>query len=209
MVISEGWDIPRACMLYQFRDSKSTQLDEQVLGRVRRNPRLLDFEKLSDEAKELAMTAWVWGLRKKDEVKIRYTRLFEEPTDITDHLKIRTTRLKTWKQRADFNVETYLNAKPKHATYGSIFNLYRKLKNADKDIKDMCSSYATNTDRWFLFTENIDGIISENSSYLCDYAESMVLSTDEDGKIKEVSRLLSGTSDEESFNLAKNLIARF
>lgn len=187
MVISEGWDIPRACMLYQFRDSKSTQLDEQVLGRVRRNPRLLDFEKLSDEAKELAMTAWVWGLRKKDEVKIRYTRLFEEPTDITDHLKIRTTRLKTWKQRADFNVETYLDAKPKHATYGSIFNLYRKLKNADKDIKDMCSSYATNTDRWFLFTENVDGIISENSSYLCDYAESMVLSTDEDGKIKEVS----------------------
>ena len=187
MVISEGWDIPRACMLYQFRDSKSTQLDEQVLGRVRRNPRLLDFEKLSDEAKELAMTAWVWGLRKKDEVKIRYTRLFEEPTDITDHLKIRTTRLKTWKQRADFNVETYLNAKPKHSTYGSIFNLYRKLKNAYKDIKDMCSSYATNTDRWFLFTENIDGIISENSSYLCDYAESMVLSTDEDGKIKEVS----------------------
>lgn len=187
MVISEGWDIPRACMLYQFRNTKSDQLDEQVLGRVRRNPRLLDFEKLSDEAKELAMTAWVWGLRKKDEVKIRYTRLFEEPTDITDHLKIRTTRLKTWKQRADFNVETYLNAKPKHATYGSIFNLYRKLKNADKDIKDMCSSYATNTDRWFLFTENIDGIISENSSYLCDYAESMVLSTDEDGKIKEVS----------------------
>lgn len=44
MVITEGWDIPRACMLYQMRDSKSKQLDEQVMGRVRRNPRLLDFE---------------------------------------------------------------------------------------------------------------------------------------------------------------------
>ena len=33
MVISEGWDIPRACMLYQIRDSKSKQLDEQVMGR--------------------------------------------------------------------------------------------------------------------------------------------------------------------------------
>ena len=40
MVISEGWDIPRACMLYQVRDTQSKQLDEQVMGRVRRNPRL-------------------------------------------------------------------------------------------------------------------------------------------------------------------------
>ena len=36
MVITEG-DIPRACMLYQVRDSKSKQMDEQVVGRVRRN----------------------------------------------------------------------------------------------------------------------------------------------------------------------------
>ena len=56
MVISEGWDIPRACMLYQVRDTQSKQLDEQVMGRVRRNPRLLDFEQLSKEAQELAMT---------------------------------------------------------------------------------------------------------------------------------------------------------
>lgn len=187
MVISEGWDIPRACMLYQFRNTKSDQLDEQVLGRVRRNPRLLDFEKLSDEAKELAMTAWVWGLRKEDEAKIRYTKLFEEPTDIRDNLRIITTRLKTWRQRDDFDVEAYLDAKPKHATYGSIFDLYRKIKNADKEIKDMCSSYATDTDRWFLFAENADDIIAKNSSYLCDYSESMVLTTDEEGKVKEVS----------------------
>lgn len=187
MVISEGWDIPRACMLYQFRNSESEQLDEQVLGRVRRNPRLMDFEKLSDEAKELAMTAWVWGLRKKDEVKIRYTKLFEEPSDITDHLKIKTTRLKPLTQRSDFDVEEYLKNKPKHSTYGSIFNLYRKIKNADKEIKDMCSSYATDTDRWFLFAENVDDIISKNSSYLCDYAQSMELTTDDSGDVKEVS----------------------
>lgn len=187
MVISEGWDIPRACMLYQFRNTESEQLNEQVLGRVRRNPRLLDFEKLSDEAKELAMTAWVWGLRKKDEVKIRYTRLFEEPSDITDNLMLKTTRLKTLTQRLDFDIEEYLGNKPRHATYGSIFNLYRKIKNADKEIKDMCSSYSTNTDRWFIFAENVDDIISKNSTYLCDYEKSMELSTDESGKVKEVS----------------------
>lgn len=187
MVISEGWDIPRACMLYQFRNSESEQLDEQVLGRVRRNPRLLDFETLSDEAKELAMTAWVWGLRKKEEAKIRYARLFDEPNDITDHLKIKTTRLKPLTQRQDFDVEEYLDSKPKHATYDSIFNLYRKIKNSDKEIKDMCNSYAKDTDRWFLFAENIDDINSRNFSYLCDYAQSMELSTDETGIVKEVS----------------------
>ncbi len=61
MVISEGWDIPRACMLYQIRKTKSEQLDEQVIGRVRRNPRLLDFENLNEDAKKLALTSWIWG----------------------------------------------------------------------------------------------------------------------------------------------------
>ncbi len=187
MVISEGWDIPRACMLYQFRNTESDQLDEQVLGRVRRNPRLMDFENLTNEAKDLAMTAWVWGLRKKDEAKIRYTRLFEEPSDITNNLKIKTTRLKNLTQRADFDIEEYLDRKPKHTTYGSIFNLYRKIKNADRVIKDMCNSYSTDTDRWFLFTENVEDIISKNSSYLCDYTKSMELSKDELGNVKEVS----------------------
>lgn len=66
MVITEGWDIPRACMLYQIRDSKSKQLDEQVMGRVRRNPRLLDFESLSEDEQKLAMTAWIWGIVPED-----------------------------------------------------------------------------------------------------------------------------------------------
>lgn len=69
LVISEGWDIPRACMLYQARNSRSKQLDEQVIGRVRRNPRLLDYETLSDEAKSLATTAWVWGIAPEDKGK--------------------------------------------------------------------------------------------------------------------------------------------
>ena len=49
----KGWDIPRACMLFQIRDSKSKQLDEQVLGRVRRNPLLLDFENIDVDSKVL------------------------------------------------------------------------------------------------------------------------------------------------------------
>ena len=78
MVISEGWDIPRACMLYQIRDSKSKQLDEQVMGRVRRNPRLLDFEKLSDKAKLLACTAWIWGIIPEDKSATRQVKLYKD-----------------------------------------------------------------------------------------------------------------------------------
>jgi type III restriction enzyme len=59
--------------------------------------------------------------------------------------------------------------------------------NADQGIKEMCSTYATDTDRWFLFAENVDDIITENSSYLCDYAQSMELATDDLGNVKEVS----------------------
>lgn len=62
LAISEGWDIPRACMLYQIRDTDSKQLDEQVVGRVRRNPRLKDFETLSSDAQTLATTSWIWGV---------------------------------------------------------------------------------------------------------------------------------------------------
>ena len=83
LVISEGWDIPRACMLYQARNSRSKQLDEQVIGRVRRNPRLLDFETLSDKAKSLATTAWVWGVSKNDtELK----KCYKQASIVTGHI---------------------------------------------------------------------------------------------------------------------------
>ena len=51
---------PRACMLYQVRDTQSKQLDEQVMGKELGVTRLLDFEDLSTEAQKLATTAWVW-----------------------------------------------------------------------------------------------------------------------------------------------------
>ncbi len=33
-----GWDIPRACMLVQLRKVSSTKLNEQTIGRIKRNP---------------------------------------------------------------------------------------------------------------------------------------------------------------------------
>ena len=187
MVISEGWDIPRACMLYQIRDSKSKQLDEQVMGRVRRNPRLLDFEILSPEAQKLALTAWIWGIIPEAGKKVFRVKLWDEPEDITDNLQLRITRLKPLNKKEDFNVEKYLSSQPTISSYGDIFSLHRKLKKAENSVVEMCYNYANTTDKWFAFTEHLDGIIRENNKFICDYSKSMEIANDENGEVMIVS----------------------
>ena len=188
MVISEGWDIPRACMLYQVRDSKSVQLDEQVIGRVRRNPRLLDFENLSVEAQNLAMTAWVWGIMPKNFKKSYQVKLFGEIDDIPSAVKIKTTRLKNLTQRADFDIEKFINDKKEPQPRTSIFKLYSKLQKCDNEIKKMCYEYAgDDIGKWLLFCEHIDSIKKEYDNYICDYSESMEIVKDENGNDKETS----------------------
>lgn len=188
MVISEGWDIPRACMLYQVRDSKSVQLDEQVIGRVRRNPRLLDFENLSVEAQNLAMTAWVWGIMPKNFKKSYQVKLFGEIGDIPSAVKIKTTRLKNLTQRADFDIEKFINDKKEPQPRTSIFKLYSKLHKCDNELKKMCYKYAgDDVGKWLLFCEHIDSIKKEYDNYICDYSESMEIVKDENGNDKETS----------------------
>ena len=158
MVISEGWDIPRACMLYQIRSSQSKQLDEQVMGRVRRNPRLLDFETLSDEAKELATTAWIWGIIPEDKRKVFSVKLYEEPSDITNELQIKTTRLKKLTKKSGFNLQKYIESQPQISSYSDIFSMYKKLNKQDIHVKEMCYEYADSIEKWWEFNENIEGI---------------------------------------------------
>lgn len=187
MVISEGWDIPRACMLFQIRDSQSKQLDEQVVGRVRRNPRLLDFEDLSDEAQKLAMTSWVWGIIPEDGKKIRNVKLYDDQQDIVNNIKIKTTVIKSLDKKIDFNIDEYLDNSSNHDHYMSIFEMYKKLNKSDSEIKNMCYDYSDNYQKWWKFNENIDKITSENSKYECDYLTSMTLKENEDGTDSIVS----------------------
>lgn len=182
MVISEGWDIPRACMLFQIRDTQSKQLDEQVIGRVRRNPRLLDFESLSDEAQKLAMTSWVWGIIPDDGKKVRNVKLYDEPTDITNNIQIKTTVINDLSKKVNFNVEEYLNNNENHNHYMSIFEMFRKLDKSDNEIKKMCYDYSNNYQKWWKFNENIDKIKNENDKYECDYLTSMSLRKDDSGE---------------------------
>ncbi len=187
MVITEGWDIPRACMLYQMRNSQSKQLDEQVMGRVRRNPRLLDFESLSEDAQKLAMTAWVWGIVPEDLRKSFGVKLWQDSSIITDEIKIKTTRLKPLTKKASFNLATFLKKQSAVSAPSSIFTLWRGFVKVENGVRVMCENYAITYAKWREFTENIEAVAIESSQYVNDYERSMEVVKDEKGKDLEVS----------------------
>ncbi len=179
LVISEGWDIPRACMLYQARNSRSKQLDEQVIGRVRRNPRLLDFETLSEEAKSLATTAWVWGVSGDDAGKTYGVRLKDDKEDITANIRVKTTKIKPLSDKDDFCIEAFLRQQKPILAHKSIFEIHRQLQSVDYTVKNMIYDYATDYSKWWLAAEYAQDIAKANGQYMCDYAQSMVLGTEE------------------------------
>ena len=173
LTISEGWDIPRACMLYQIRDSKSKQLDEQVMGRVRRNPRLLDYENLSEEAQELATTAWIWGLQPEGAIKNFSVKLQGDNSEVENNVRIKTTRLKLLSEREDFNINTYLETAEEPLHSKSIFDLWRSFEHSDNDIQDLIDGYSSSYSKWFRAVENIEEITRESNQFRVDYAKSM------------------------------------
>ena len=145
MVISEGWDIPRACMLYQVRDTKSKQLDEQVIGRVRRNPRLADFEQLSAEAQKLAMTAWIWGVHPIKKQK--------NPSEIA------TAPSPTPATPIDIDLEKIMSEnQDKNTNCDSIFDLFAKLQKCNNHVKNLCYDYADTPQKWCNFCGHIEEV---------------------------------------------------
>lgn len=178
MVISEGWDIPRACMLYQIRDSKSKQLDEQVMGRVRRNPRLLDFETLSEEAKHLACTAWIWGIIPKDEHLPKQVNLYAD-FEIEKKFRVKPVKLQTVSSIKKHHLKEFTeNLKDDATVPTSIFELYQNLQKQDNEIQNFCYDYAEDFKKWTLFTEHLSSIKSSYEQYICDYEKSMIVCQD-------------------------------
>ena len=209
MVITEGWDIPRACMLYQIRDSKSKQLDEQVIGRVRRNPKLLQFETLSQEAKDLISVAYVWGLEDKEHRTVQPVKVAGASIDneIQKEMKLRTTRIKKDVEKKKFNLPKYLdNQKPPVVTE-SVFSLYKKYKAASNEVKILSENYVTNFNEWFKFMNNIDGVAQKSNEINCNYSDSMELVVDEKGVPVESSLpLMSFYTDNEYYVRMNNWI---
>lgn len=173
MVISEGWDIPRACMLYQVRDTQSKQLDEQVMGRVRRNPRLLDFETLNAEQQDLATTAWIWGILPHERTQTTQVSLWNDEV-IQQNISLKTIRLKSLTQRKDFDVEAFFEQRRSSVAPEDIFTLHRKLQSAETDLQHLCYEYVGDSvERWKEFTMNIAAIRHQYNQYACNYEESM------------------------------------
>jgi type III restriction enzyme len=179
MVISEGWDIPRACMLYQIRDTQSKQLDEQVMGRVRRNPRLLDFETLSDQAGELATTAWIWGIVPDSLRKTRKVYLAGQLNTKTQ-IQVTTTHLKDLNSNNAFDVKSYLEEQKDVLHHSDLFSLNRKLRGQD-DLTKLCYEFSKDSAQWWRFMEHFDEIKSRYESFICDYSRSMEVVADVNG----------------------------
>ena len=175
LVISEGWDIPRACMLYQTRESRSKQLDEQVVGRIRRNPRLMDFETLDENAQKLATTAWAWGISPSSSGKSYAVRLQDDKEDIKQEIKVKTTTLHNLNEKEVFDLEAFLEAKKKNTPHNDIFSLYRNIEKVEPSIKQMLYDKASNYSKWWDIAENILDIESEYGRYYCDYIKSMTV----------------------------------
>lgn len=178
MVISEGWDIPRACWLYQVRETTSERLDKQVVGRVRRNPRLLDFERLSDDGKKKASEAKIWGVENKNDGSVstpvclwKVGRL-----DVSENMRIRTTRLETLNEKGGFKVEDFMGSRKGVEKRTDIFTLYKKLRNADGGLADLCYKYASNNAmRWWNVMEYYDSLKRIYKEQILNYKESMVI----------------------------------
>lgn len=173
LVISEGWDIPRACMLYQARNSRSKQLDEQVVGRIRRNPRLLDFETLSTDAQHLAMSAWVWGVSPEERGKALAVRLHDDKRDIQNNIKVKTTVINQLADKKAFNLEDFLSRQKLVLSHKSIFELNRQIQAVDSSVKQLVYDNAPTYSKWWEIAEHVQEIAKESDQYRCDYEQSM------------------------------------
>ncbi|AVP49000.1 DEAD/DEAH box helicase [Williamsoniiplasma luminosum] len=178
MVITEGWDIPRACMLFQIRDTESKTLTEQMIGRVRRNPILNKWNSpyIPNEARELAMTAWIWG--DINDYNRGFTRVKNNSNII-----VKTTELLGMKQvyeNANFNPKQYLiNEFKIIENNDNIFDLAKKWKTLTIDEYNTYWEYVENINDWVNFTYAIDKIKTENHRLVEEYDKTMTIATEE------------------------------
>ena len=123
----------------------------------------------------------MWGVVDEDKTVTRVVNLYDEPTDITDVIKLKTTRIKPLKEKSDFDLDSFMKKQDDYITGSNIFDLFRKLNRSEDSIKEMCYDYADTIDKWWKFNDNIENITKEYNRYSCDYDTSMETVKDEDG----------------------------
>lgn len=165
MVITEGWDIPRACMLYQIRDAKSKILDEQVLGRIRRNSKLLNFEELDKESQDLVTKAWAWGLKPNESREKRKVKLSDPK--VQKVFKIRTTDLpSSGRMPSEFNLKELVLKEPYLGRPQSIFPLYSDSKKAPEAVRELEKDFVKSISDWYEFCSHLPSIIKKTKEVI-------------------------------------------
>lgn len=204
MKITEGWDIPRANMLFQIRDSQSKQLDEQILGRVRRNPKLLDFEKVTDiNDQKLLTTAYVWGIKQTSlsSNAVQVNLKGKEPNNILNitneiqtEIKLNVTKLlnNISSSSKQFKVSNFLSKQRKSIAKKSIFELYDDLIKSNNKIQVECFNYVKEQanspySAYFSFVNNLNELKEEFSSVLQNYTNSIEVVKDSTGQNLDVT----------------------
>ena len=170
MVITEGWDITNECMLFQIKDTENNNLNEQVYGRIRRNPILTTWEQYDDDTQNLALKCWVWGLLGKNQREFKKVKLNPQY-----NISFQTTKLNDLRNNPDFNLESFIKNKKQKSSTESIFSLYKKWHNISDKTSSLAWNYIKDYNDWFKVSENIIEIDNKNKEYLNDYEKSMAV----------------------------------
>lgn len=174
MVITEGFDMPRACMLYQVRDSKSKQLDEQVIGRVRRNPCLTYFEKLNPIEQDIFSKAYVYGIKPQENIKKKVITKLRGINFITGNeivKEFRPFKIIELEEVPLSNIDILGCIVADKTSYSnkSIFNMYKELNKVNDKVKDKYYEYVTDYNKWFEFMVNLNKIKEKIMTTVEDY----------------------------------------
>lgn len=131
---------------------------------------------LSEEAQELASTAWVWGIKPDNMNKIMPVKLWKMGTvDVQEQIRVKTTKLVGLTERADFDIVAFMSSQPSSTTHQDIFSLFNKMKQGDNALREMSFEYA-NGDyvKWWDFMQHYDKVKHKYDTYINDYDKSMV-----------------------------------
>lgn len=160
LTYTEGFDIPRACYLLQIRETESETLDEQVVGRIRRNPCLFDFDSLPKQMQEKLMIAYVNGVEQQETRQVKYVKR-------NDIIEVETTHLinKIPKKLQDIKNLDLKEVNQPH----NIFKLKENWDLLDSKIKNNLQNISK--DEWIKYCINVE-ILNKNS-YIEDYENNI------------------------------------
>ncbi len=165
LAINTGVDIPRACYLLQIRKTQSETLDEQVIGRIRRNPLLKDWDDIDPKFKTNLLTAYINGVEQQETRKVEYVKRIK-------NIEIQTTILKDKKPLSFKNIN-----KSEFKKYeGELKNIFKLKENWDCIDGKIKNNYKNITkNEWIELCLNID--ILNSKPFINNYSNNVGISS--------------------------------